>query len=523
MCAITGIVGNNMSTKLYDMLLALKHRGPDKSGAFVDNKVIYGNLKNGNLKNFKIPTGSIGLGQNLLSIVGNEVVQPLKEDNLVIVCNGEIYNYLDLKKVLKQESNYNFKTNSDSEVILALLSEYYRGSLKESILKLIPKLDGDYAIAAYDGKDLVAVRDPVGVKPLYYGSNKEYFGFASERKALWKVGINETDSLPPNYMLHNQKLVPLPERFSWKLNYSKGIFNVNEDNLKAENKLKTKNNLKAKDKLETKDDLKNILKDYLIKSVEKRIRGLEKVGIPFSGGVDSTILAVLCNDLGVETELYTVGSEGSPDLNFAEKAADHMHLPLHIKMVDEQLVREYTPLVLNAIEEWNVMKLGVGMTTYLAAEMGHENGLRVMLSGQGADELFGGYHRYHKFYHDKGEDAQKDLMNDVENLYHVNLERDDKVTMANSVELRVPYLDIEIINRAMKIPMKYKINGEDDRLRKCILREVALDIGVPQEIVERPKKAAQYGSGIHKILKKKVLKDQGYMADLKNSFKFIDI
>jgi asparagine synthase (glutamine-hydrolysing) len=88
---------------------------------------------------------------------------------------------------------------------------------------------------------------------------------------------------------------------------------------------------------------------------------------------------------------------------------------------------------------------GVGMTAYLAAEMAHENGLRVMLSGQGADELFAGYHRYLGFYHEKGEKAQKDLMSDVENLYHVNLERDDKVTMASSVELRVPYLDLQII------------------------------------------------------------------------------
>ncbi|BDZ71209.1 asparagine synthase C-terminal domain-containing protein [Methanobacterium petrolearium] len=169
------------------------------------------------------------------------------------------------------------------------------------------------------------------------------------------------------------------------------------------------------------------------------------------------------------------------------------------------------------------MKLGVGMTGYLAAELAHENGLRVMLSGQGADELFAGYHRYLDFYHKKGENAQKDLMSDVENLYHVNLERDDKVTMANSVELRVPYLDLQIINMAMNIPMKYKINGQGDRLRKCILREVARDRGVNPEIVKRPKKAAQYGSGIHKILTRKVLKDPTYMENLKNSFKFIDI
>jgi hypothetical protein len=86
---------------------------------------------------------------------------------------------------------------------------------------------------------------------------------------------------------------------------------------------------------------------------------------------------------GVETELYTVGSEGSPDVYFAMKVADHMGLPIHTKVVDEDVVRKCIPHVLNAIEEWNIMKLGVGMTAYLAAEMAHRNSLRVMLSGQG--------------------------------------------------------------------------------------------------------------------------------------------
>ncbi len=508
MCAITGIVGNNVSTKLYDMLITLNHRGPDKSGIFIDNKIVYGDLEN-----LKVPEGSVGLGQNLLSIVGNEVVQPLKENNIVLVCNGEIYNYQNLKKDL----NYNFKTTSDSEVILALLLKYYHvydGSLTQCISKVIHELDGDYAFAVYDGKELVAVRDPVGVKPLYYGSTNEFFGFASERKALWEVGIHETHSLPPHYMLNNQKLVAIPERLSWK------DFSEAEKEKIADSTVDYYDN--SSQNL-TKDVLKKELNNYIVKSVAKRVKGLEKVGILFSGGVDSTLLTVLCKSLGVETELYAVGSEGSSDLNFAEKIADDMHLPLHIKMVDEEVVREYTPLVLNAIEEWNLMKLGVGMTAYLAAERAHENDIRVMLSGQGADELFGGYHRYLNFYHNKGEEAQKDLIADVENLYHVNLERDDKVTMAHSVELRVPYLDLQIINMAMHIPMKYKISGEEDRLRKCILREVACDLGVPLEIVRRPKKAAQYGSGIDKILRKKVLKDQNYMDQLKKSFKFIDI
>ncbi|BDZ68455.1 asparagine synthase (glutamine-hydrolyzing) [Methanobacterium ferruginis] len=491
MCAITGIIGEGIDDELYKMLSTLKHRGPDKSGVFVD-----GEISQGNLEDLNIPSGNFGLGHNLLSIVGSEVVQPLTKGKIVLVCNGEIYNYSQLHSELKNESNYDFKTDSDSEVVLALLTEYYHDSLSKAIPLVTERLDGDYAFAAYDGKDLVAVRDPIGVKPLYYGSGNGLFGFASERKALWEVGIGKTHTLPPYFMLHNQKLVSLHGRPSWKEDYSSG---------------------------KSKKDFKEILKIHIRESVKKRIRGLDRVGILFSGGVDSTLLAVLCADLGVETDLYAVGSEGSQDLAFSTEVSRDIGLPIHTRIVDEEMVREYTPLVLNAIEEWNVMKLGVGMTAYLAAEMAHKKGQRVMLSGQGADELFAGYHRYLNFYQEKGENAQEDLISDVDNLYHVNLERDDKVTMASSVELRVPYLDLQIINMAMNIPMKYKISGPEDKLRKCILREVASELGVPHEIVKRPKKAAQYGSGIHKILKKKVLKDPDYMEELKNSFKFIDI
>lgn len=494
MCAITGIFGEKIGVKLHEMLLSLKHRGPDMSGVYVDGTLSYGKIDE-----LEIPQGQMGLGHNSLLIDGSDGIQPLKEGNIILTCDSEIYNYKALCDELEQSFDYDFKTDSDSEIVLALITQYYDGYLPNCIPHIINRLDGDYAFAAYDEKNLVVVRDPLGVKPIYYGSNDDYFGFASERKALWNVGIDETCSLPPNHMLHNQELVPLKNQFFMEKNFFKGKFFKN------------------------KGDLENILKESLIKSVEKRVNGLERVGIPFSGGVDSTLLVVLCNDLGVETELYAVGSEGSPDLNFAMKVAEHMGLPIHIRVVDEELVRNYTPLVLNAIEEWNLMKLGVGMTAYLATEMAHENGLNVLLSGQGADELFAGYHRYLDFYTKTGINVQENLKKDVKNLYHVNLERDEKVTMAHSVELRVPYLDLHFVNIAMNTPLKYKIDGSNDHLRKCILRKMAKDLGVPQDIVKRPKKAAQYGSGIHKILTKKILKDGIYMQGLKNSLNFIDI
>lgn len=488
MCGIAGIMGTDISKKLYDMLISLKHRGPDGSGVFVD-----GDLSYGNLNNLKIPEGSFGLGHNLLSIVGcKSGSQPLICDNYALVCNGEIYNFRELKN----KFNIDFKTDSDCEIIIRLIKMFYDGSLCSAVAKTIEQLDGDYAFAVYDGKNFAAVRDPVGVKPLYFGENtaRKTFAFASEKKALWKIGINDVKTLPPDFMLYNKELV--------KLN-SKLKETINIHNLQIQSN-------------QSKEILKKQLKDLLITSVKKRISGLSEVGILFSGGIDSTIIAKITDDLGIKTCLYSVGHKDSADLKFARETADAMNLPLKTNVVDVEDVRKYLLPVLDAIEEFNIMKIGVGMPAYIAAKMAHEDNLKVMLSGQGADELFGGYNRYLKFYEEKGERAQDDLRKDILNLYHVNLQRDDAVTMANSIELRVPYLDPDIINIAMNIPMKYKIN-KDDTLRKCILREVGAELGVPEEIVKRPKKAAQYGSGIHKMLVKKVLKEESF-KEIENRF-----
>ncbi|HMK54516.1 MAG TPA: asparagine synthetase B [Methanobacteriaceae archaeon] len=492
MCGIAGLFGDVTGFKLIDMLKELEHRGPDGSGTYVDGQVSFGTVQEINPID-----GSVALGQNLLSIVGSEVQQPIFDEKRVLVSNGEIYNYQDIKNKL----NYNFKTDSDCEVILALLNEY-KGSLIHTIPQVISQLDGDYAFVVYDGTDWAAVRDPVGVKPLFFGKdpNNDLFGVASERKALWRVGIQDVESLNPNLMLYNQELHRLPNQILRPATQTESY----EENLPDYSGMKSQ------------------LKNLLVKSVAKRISDLDKVGIIFSGGVDSTILTQICLNLGVKPELYTVGKEGSADLEFSLKAAQALDTPIYTHTVTVEEVKRCTPLVLEAIEEWNIMKLGVGMTAYMASEVASQNGLRVVLSGQGADELFGGYHRYLKMFEEKGTDLQSDLWNDIQEIYQVNLERDDAVTMAHSVELRVPYLDLQVINMAMDIPISYKISNVNDQLRKCILRDVARELNVPEFIVNRPKKAAQYGSGIHQLLVKKVLKDQSYVDELKGSVNFIE-
>jgi asparagine synthase (glutamine-hydrolysing) len=510
MCGIAGIMALNdqdVSIDLIKMLKAIEHRGPDGSGVYVDGKIIYDDLKN-----LTAPEGSFGLGHNLLSIVGTEVSQPIKKHDFILVANAEIYNFREIKTCLKDEYN----TDSDCEVIISVINQYYKGSLLDAVVNSLEKLDGDYAFAVYDGKDCIVVRDPIGVKPVYYGENllKGIFAFASERKALWKIGLKNLEILPPDHILLNGVPVKLEKR-------NNSISDTQEVNLSClESSLissKYKNRIK-KDK----SYYKNELKELMISSVEKRIKEISDVGIIFSGGVDSTIIAKLSQELGANTTLYTVGNETSIDMEYAIRTAKILDLPLKIKTLDVDDVRMYTELVLNAIEEFNIMKLGVGMPSYIASEMANIDDIKVVMSGQGADEIFAGYHRYIAFYEDEGEDAKKHLKEDVSNLYHVNLQRDDAVTMANSVELRVPYLDKDLVEMVMEMPMKYKMGNGKENLRKCILRELAADLNLPKEIVLRPKKAAQYGSGIHKLLVKKVLKDENYKNKLEARYKNIE-
>lgn len=454
MCGIAGFSGKNAKKIVEKMLKILKHRGPDATGIYYDSKVKIIYDKKVEEKEAP-PSSNLALGHNLLSIIGGP--QPITGKG-VLVFNGEIYNYKELYA----------KANSDAETVLYLI-EKHGGDIEDALKWTVNKIDGDYAFAYFDGENIALVRDPVGVKPLYYSDS----AFASERKALWKIGLKDIKSLKPGHALINNKLVKLKDL----------------------PKPKPLNNIKL-------EKLKNMLKSSIISAVEKRTRDIDKAALVFSGGVDSTLLAILL-DKYIDVKLYTVGVPGSQDLKFALKAAKDLDMELKVLKIEKDVVKEMLPKVLTAIEEYNIMKIGVAMPLYIASAAASSDGYKVIFSGQGADELFAGYYRYKRLLREgKLEEA---LLHDLKNMYHVNLERDDAATMANSIELRVPFLDYDVIKVAVQIPIKYKIKDPSDILRKRILREIAIELGVPEYIAMRPKKAVQYGSGVDKILRKKVL------------------
>lgn len=465
MCSIVGLEGKFKGEDIIKMLKSSKNRGPDSSGLFLSSSS-HLLKKNIDLERFHDDNEyNLGLAHNSLSIFKDKNnSQPIANDKLVLVFNGEIYNYDSIKNFLKIETPI-----TDSYLILNLIDYFYKNDLLKAIQDSINLIDGDYSFAVFDGDNLAITRDKIGVKPLFYSKNENLNGFSSSKKSLIDLGFNEIKTLKPAHILYNWEDIP-PKEYLW---------NIRQDvNL---------------------NDLEKLLKEAIL----KRVNYLDEVGVIFSGGIDSSLIAMLLKEIpSLKITLYAVGSEKSKDIIFAKKAAKILDLPLKTKIVTSEVVKDNLTEVLIAIGENNLMKIGVGMTMYLACKMIKEDGLKVAISGQGADELFGGYNRYLDSY-EKGI-LEEELRYDIANMYHVNLERDDAVSMANGVELRLPYLDEKLIKFALNIPVDEKItNG----LRKNILRNLAIDLGLSPEIAMRPKKAAQYGTGIDKILRKKVLKN----------------
>lgn len=471
MCSIIGIKGQNVNKKLFEMLNILNHRGPDARGVYSNGELYIDEMISEDMEN-----SDFILAHNLLSIVGNNEIQPIKRGNLVLIANAEIYNYAQLVKEYNLE---NFRTDSDCEIILKLIEKYYDDDLKDAVIKASSLLDGDYAFCVSDNKNFIVLRDDVGVKPLYYAKDDDTFAFASEQKALTGIALENVHSLNPRCAIYDGDILKIREEFT---RYESDT---------------------------SYEQLKSELETNILEATKKRTQDLGSVALLFSAGVDSTLIAVLLKKLNVETTLYTVGTENSQDLAFARKAAKDIGLPLKTWVIDQEIIEEYFEDTINVIEDTNLMKIGVGMTIKLTSQLAAEDNQKVILSGQGADELFCGYNRYKNKY-DTPEKLLEELSYDLNNMYHVNLERDDKATMSNSIELRVPFLDKNVIQTACKTPINYMLHSKDDNTRKHILRDVASQFGVPEYIAFRPKKAAQYGTGIDKVIKKKILKKEEF-------------
>ncbi|MDP7323791.1 MAG: asparagine synthetase B, partial [Candidatus Woesearchaeota archaeon] len=440
MCGIIGLFNiHDHKSKAATALDCLKNRGKDYQ------KII-------SQKNYSLA--------HALHAVVSKVKQPFEGKGL-LVANCEIYNWKEIAKT------HAIQAKNDAHLIFQLLEK------GESPGELVKKLDGVYSFAYVRDNKVLLVRDLIGVKPLWYGKNPG-FGFASEKKALLKSGFKDINELNPRKILeYNLKTKKIKVR-------SQKFFTIGPEHR------------------ESKQKIKNKLLDLLTKAVDKRIPK-PKFGLLFSGGVDSSTLALLLKKHKKKFTCYTTvldhpGFKEPEDLVYAKKAAKTMNLNLKIIKVKLKEIKPLLKKIVPLIEDSNVVKVAVALTFYKACEQARKDGHKVLFSGLGAEELFGGYER-----HKKSLQINKECLSGLLKMYERDLYRDDIVSMENSVELRLPFLDHDLSKYSLNIPGKYKINSKGE---KQILREVAEKLGVPKLIARRKKRAAQYGSNIQKALKK---------------------
>ena len=213
--------------------------------------------------------------------------------------------------------------------------------------------------------------------------------------------------------------------------------------------------------------------------------------------------------------------ENQAETEEAIDASDRLNLPIQVDLFKDSDVEEMLPKVVALIEEADPIKAAVGLPFYWAAQKAAEEGFHVVLAGQGADELFGGYQRYvNEYCKDGAEAVRKTMFGDVVRIHESNLERDLKITGYFDVELRLPFAWVDLAAFALSLPIEFKIEQKPDTLRKLVLRKVALNIGMPISVVDKPKKAVQYSTGINEAIKR-IAKKQGktvneYVTELYN-------
>ena len=374
---------------------------------------------------------------------------------------------------------------SDTEIITEKLQQEDHFKSSKAFLK---EVEGDFAFVIAAQKRIIAGRDPIGVQPLYYGENKTVAALASNRKALRKLGIEEALSFPPGHLAL-----------------------VNRDGFKFK---PVKTLLYSEPKQVTMQEASETLQELLEQAVRVRVSDASDVAVAFSGGLDSSVVAFLAKKCQVNVHLVHVSLENQPETEEARKAADALGLPLQVYLFGEEDVERVIPKVVQLIEEADPIKASIGVPFYWAAEKTALSGLKVMLAGQGADELFGGYQRYVDEYMLHGEETvRKTMFSDVVRIHESNLERDMKICGFHGVELRVPFGSYQIAEFAISLPTELKIERRTDTLRKLVLRKAAKNMGLPTSVTEKTKKAVQYSTGINNTLKKIAKKQKTSLSE----------
>jgi len=457
MCGIVAVfdIKNNSSElrpKVLEMAKRIRHRGPDWSGMYTNDSVI--------------------MAHERLAIVDpSSGKQPLYTDdkNLVLAVNGEIYNHMELRAGFP---DYNFLTASDCEVILALY--------KKKGPAFIEELNGIFAFALYDVENntYLIARDHMGIIPLYMGWDKfGNFYVASELKALEGV-CNKIEEFLPGHYLHSADSTTPQKWYQREWNNFENVKNNKSNSV--------------------------LLRDALEKAVHRQLMSDVPYGVLLSGGLDSSIISAITKKYAAkriesnDTQMawypqlhsFAVGLEGSPDLTAAKKVAEHIgsvHHEIHFT-IQEGL--DAISDVIYHLETYDVTTVRASTPMYLLARVIKSMGIKMVLSGEGADEIFGGYLYFHKA--PNAQAFHEETVRKLGKLHLYDCLRANKSLAAWGVEGRVPFLDKEFMDVAMTLNPEDKM-AKDGKMEKYILRKAFEDL-LPESIVWRQKE--QFSDGV---------------------------
>jgi len=449
MCGIAGCYGQRDDKTILKMIDTMDHRGPNDKG-LVNNKV-----------------GSFGHTRlSIVDVSGGHQPILTQDEQRGLICNGEIYNYLELKKNLKQD--YPFQTESDTEVILPLYEE--KGN------EFIKALDGMFAFAIFDENTLFLARDHIGIKPLYYGYYKNNLYFSSELGAMSHAGVDQVHEFPAGHYY-------TPETGFVKYYEPPHIQENNEWTI---------------------DEAADTIRDTFVDAVEKRLLSDPDihVGAFCSGGLDSSLVAAIAAQRIPHVHTFAVGMKDengneSDDLKASRIAAKHIGSTHHELVFTEEDYYQALPQVIRYLESYDPSLVRCAVPCYFTCKLAAEH-VTVVLTGEGADEVFTGYQYMKNWDHaDLNEEARRC----INNLHNINLQRADRMGMRFSLELRVPFLDTRMIDLAMKIPPAWKIREHNNaKIEKWILRHAFRNTGLlPDSILWRYKVQYTQGAGCESL------------------------